>query len=88
MLSLIIVGFAVAMIAKRIHTTSVYLLLFVVGAVLVPALPALQLTILSLAMWMMIECAVEVNTTFNQRGTAFGWRVGNLAIAYCPQTAQ
>lgn len=88
MLSFVIAAFAVAMIANRIHTTAVYLLVFAVGVSLVPVLPALQLTILSLATWAMIECAIAITTMLNQSRTSFGWRVGNLAIAYCPQTAQ
>lgn len=83
MLVFIIAAVAIWMIANRIHTTAVYILVFAVGVSILPSLPALQLTILAVATWGAIESALAIKAQFVQPGTAFGWRVGNLAIVFC-----
>jgi len=85
MLAFIITTIAIGMISNRIHTTAVYVLVFAVGVSVLPSLPALQLTILAVATWATIEGLLAARMQFVQSGSAIGWRVGNLAIAYSPQ---
>lgn len=87
MLPFIIAAVAIWMVANRIHTTAVYILVFAVGVSILPSLPALQLTVLAVATWGAIESALAIKALIIQPGRAFGWRVGNLAIAYLPQVA-
>lgn len=88
MFPFIIAAIAILIIANRIHTSAVYLLVFAVGVSLLPSLPSLQLTVLAVATWAGIESVLAAQSLILQPGQAVGWKFGNIAIAYCtPQGA-
>lgn len=79
MIAFIIAATLLSVIAMQLHTTVLYSILFLCGAIVLPALAAIQLTALVLAAWGVIELALHIRTQFN--GVKFYWKAGNFQLA-------
>lgn len=79
MLAFIIAAALLSVIAMQLHTTVLYSVLFICGAIVLPALAAIQLTALVLAAWGVIELALHVRRQMN--GLKIYWRAGDFQLA-------
>ena len=79
MLAFIIAAALLSVIAMQLHTTVLYSVLFICGAIVLPALAAIQLTALVLAAWGVIELALHIRSQLN--GVKFYWKAGNFQLA-------
>lgn len=79
MLAFIIAAALLSVVAMQLHTTVLYSALFICGAIVLPALAAVQLTALVLAAWGVIELALHIRTQLN--GVKFYWKAGNFQLA-------
>ena len=81
MITFILAAIAIAVIASRLHTTIVYVTLFLCGVIAVPLMPALQLTIVTIAVWILIESAIVTVQRLHEGQFKFLWQVGQFRLA-------
>ena len=79
MIAFIIAAALLSVVAMQLHTTVLYSVLFICGAIVLPALAAMQLTALVLAAWGLIELALHIRSQLN--GVKFYWKAGNFQLA-------